>query len=457
MILDINRYPFTRFLSETHKLTSLGLPMMLASIAAVGIGVVDTAVAGSAGKDDLTAVALGSALFMTVYITFIGIMTALNPTIAQLHGANKPNEVGEAGRQGIWFSLLLGFIGMLLMLGLITPLKNYLDFTPKIEHMLGDYILYTALAMPAAMIHRAFYAYASSLNRPKPIMWVSWIALLLNIPLNYIFVYGKFGLPEMGGAGCGLATLLVFIFNALALGWYIQSDDYLKSFNLYQHYSKPNWQTQKQLWKLGWPIGLSYFLESSLFTAIVWLIAPLGASTVAAQQVVISISSVIYMIPQSVGAATTVLVGFALGKRQFALARYTSGVAIGVGVLLALFTIVMIVALRYPLVKLYTNDQDVIELAAVIMLFAAVYQLFDFSQCIASYALRGYKITKIPMIIHAIAFWLVGLIPGYLLAYTGQMGIYGFWTALVISLAAASIALVWYLEKCSLWVLKQRR
>lgn len=456
MILDLNRYPFASFRNEAAALVKLGLPMMLASVAGVGVGVVDTAMAGGAGKDDLTAVALGSALFATFYITLIGVMTALNPIIAHMNGAGGQNEVGEVGRQGLWFGAILGVAGMILMLLLIVPLKAYVDFAPHIEAMLGDYIFYTALAMPAAMIHRALHAYASSLNRPNPIMWVSWAALLLNVPLNYVFVYGMFGLPRMGGAGCGLATWFVFVFNALALGGYIWRERYFAAYGLFRTFSAPNWATQKSIWQLGWPIGLSYFLEASLFTSIVWLIAPLGADTVSAQQIVISLSSVVYMIPQSVGAAATVRIGFALGRRQFARARYISGVSVALGLCLAVFTMLMMVTLRHHLVQFYTDDAAVIALAANIILFSAVFQFFDFTQCIASYALRGYKVTRIPMLIHAIAFWLLGLLPGWALAYWANMGVYGFWTALVFSLTIAAVALLWYLEQCSRWAVVNR-
>lgn len=430
--------------------------MMLAQIAAVGVGVVDTIMAGAAGKDDLAAVALGSSVFATVFITFMGIMTALNPLIAQMHGAGKTHEVGEMGRQGVWFGVLIGLLGMAVLLALIAPLKAYLNLSDYVETQFGDYLFYTALAMPAAMIHRAFHAYASSLNRPKPIMWVSWAALILNIPLNYVFVYGKFGLPEMGGAGCGLASALVFWFNAVALGAYIAKQKYFQPFGLTAKFSPPNWREQKNIWQLGWAIGLSYFLEASLFTFIVWLIADLGEDVVAAQQVVISLTSVIYMIPQAVGAAATVRVGFALGRRNFVRARYISGVAVALGGVLALGTITLLLLARYPLVAVYTSDVDVVAIAAQIVVFAAIFQLFDFTQCIASYALRGYKITRIPMMIHAIAFWLLGLLPGYALAYWADMGVFGFWTALVGSLSVAAVALVYYLEKCSAWTVQKR-
>ena len=213
---------------------------------------------------------------------------------------------------------------------------------------------------------------------------------------------------------------------------------------------------QKQLWRLGWPIGLSYFLEVSLFTVIVWQIADLGEDYVAAQQIVMSMTSIVYMIPQAVGTAATVRVGYSLGKRQFARARYIAGVSLLLGVLLAACTFCLLLFGRGFFVTLYNKDPNVVAIAVQVTVFAAIFQLFDFTQCIASYALRGYKITRVPMIIHAIAFWLLGLLPGYALAYPAGMGIYGFWTALILSLFSAAAALVWYLEKRSKIALRER-
>ncbi len=283
MIFDLNRYSFSDFRREAKQLMSLALPMMSAQIASVAIGVVDTAMAGAAGKSDLTAVGLGNAVFATVFITFIGIMTALNPTIAQLHGSGEREKVGESGRQGLWFGPILGVLGMILLLALIAPLKNYLDMDDHIEHMFGQYLLFTALGMPAAMLYRSLHAYASSLNKPSAIMWISWAALLLNIPLNYLLIYGKFGFPQLGGAGAGVATAIVFWFNAIALWIYIAKTPYFHTFGLTQTFTLPHWRTQWQLLKLGLPIGFSYFLEASLFTFIVWLIADLGNDYAAAQ------------------------------------------------------------------------------------------------------------------------------------------------------------------------------
>lgn len=457
MLLDFNRFSFSVFKKEIRQLILLAVPMLLAQIAQVGIGFVDTVMAGGAGKEDLAAVALGSSAFATVYITFIGIMTALNPLIAQLNGANQFDEVGETGRQGIWFGLTLGLFGMLLIWAAIIPFQNWLTLSDKVESTMAQYMIFTGLAMPAAMVHRALHAYASSLNRPRVIMWVSVAAFFLNVPLNYLFVYGKWGMPALGGAGCGLATALVFWFNASTLWLYVVKQPYFQKFKLMSQFSKPNRTVFRNFWKLGAPIGLSYFLEASAFSFIVFLVARLGEDYVAAQQVVISLTGMIYMIPQSVGSAATVRVGFSLGRQDWARARYISGVSLVLGWILAVITALALVSLRFPLAGMYTDDAAVLNIAAGVLLLAALFQLSDSTQCIASYALRGYKITKMPMYIHAVAFWLCGLLPGYLLAYHFEMGIYGFWTALIVSLTIAAIALVWCLETCSLTLLKTRR
>ncbi|MCP1772630.1 MATE family multidrug resistance protein [Neisseria perflava] len=449
MLLDLNRHSFPIFKQEIRRLIALAVPMLLAQVAQVGIGFVDTVMAGGAGKEDLAAVALGSSAFSTIYITFIGIMTALNPMIAQLNGAEKLDEVGETGRQGMWFGLALGVFGMLLMWAVIVPFQNWLDLSSKVEGMMAQYMLFTSLAMPAAMLHRALHAFASSLNRPHVIMLVSFAAFLLNIPLNYAFVYGKLGLPALGGAGCGVATALVFWFSALALWLYVAKQRFFRPYRLMAKFSKPDGAAFGQIWKIGAPIGLSYFLEASAFSFIVFLVARQGEDYVAAQQVVISLTGIIYMIPQSVGSAATIRVGYALGQRDGAQARYISGVSLVLGWLLAVITALALVSLRYPLAGMYTHDTAVLQIAATVLLFSAVFQLADATQCITSYALRGYKVTKAPMVIHAVAFWGCGLLPGYWLAYHADMGIYGFWTALIVSLTIAAVALVWCLERCS--------
>lgn len=458
MFLDLNRHSFSDYKKEFIALATLALPMLLSQIAQVGTGFVDTVMAGSVSKEDLSAVGLGNSLFITIYITLLGVMTALNPLIAQQYGAvnkgdAKAGDIGELGRQGLWYGLLMGVIGMALIWATIPPFEHYFGhLSTNTLAITKEYLWFIGLAMPAAMIHRTLHAYASSLNKPKVIMIVSWLCFFANIPLNYVFVYGKFGMPALGGAGCGLATAIVFWLNAIILGVYIAKDRYFHEFGLMDKFSLPDIRLFGDITKLGIPIGLSFFIEVSLFSCIMFLVARLDGNTenyVAAQQIAINITSLIFMIPQSLGVASTVRVGMAMGRSEPESARYSSGVALSGAVAISFLTAAFLVIGREQLATLYTKDTAVIAIASTIILYAAAFQLVDAVQCVASYALRGYKVTTVPMIIHIIAFWGCGLLPGIVLAFYIGMGIYGFWTALVISLAVAAVFLGWYLERYS--------
>lgn len=447
MLFELNEHSKGEVLTECRRLVRLALPILIAQAAQVGVGVVDTVMAGHASANDLAGVALGSNVFTTLYITLLGVMAALQPIVAQSYGAGKTTEIGEQGRQGLWFGLFLGISGMLLLWVVISPLQKQFDMGSYVNKTFGQFVFFISLGMPAAMIHRAFYAFASSLNRPKTIMIVSLIALLLNIPLNYVFVYGKYGLPALGGAGCGLASAICFWFNAIVLGIYIYRQRFFAPFALFARFEWPKWRAQWAVLMLGIPIGLSFFLEVSLFTFISLLIARFGVTHVASQQVVINITSLIYMIPQSIGIALAVCVGQAVGAQNWLRARFISGVGLIMGLIGACGTGLMLLTFRHFWVSLYTKDQNVIILGGTLLIFAAIFQLSDATQTIASYALRGFKLTKVPMLIHAITFWGLGLGIGCLLGLYFNMALYGFWLALVVSLTGAAVALVWYLNR----------
>lgn len=451
-MLNIAYYRLPTYLKECKALIVLALPMLLAQIAAVGTGFVDTVMAGGAGKEDLAAVALGSSLFATVFITLMGVMTALNPVLSQQYGEKHSHQIGEMGRQGLWLALGLGFFGLLVMWAMNGVFLRQFEMSAYTLDTMSKYIWYVGLSMPAAMIQRAFHAYALSLGKPNAITVISWLCFFLNIPLNYALVYGKWGMPALGGAGCGLATAIVLWVNALLLGGYVIKTPYFARFGLMDKFSLPDGKTLYRLLSLGTPIGLSFFIEVSLFTFIMFLVAKLPTNTenyVAAQQIVISLTSLIYMIPQSIGIAATTRISYSLGRQKPARARYVGAVSISLSLIMALMTALLLVFGKYPIARLYTNDTTVIGIATSLMMFAAAFQLMDAAQCVASYALRGYQITRLPMLIHVVAFWGFGLLPGYYLAFHRQMGIYGFWWSLVLSLSVAAVFLLWYLEHYS--------
>ncbi|KMJ53180.1 multidrug transporter [Vogesella sp. EB] len=453
MLFHLDKAGWPRIREETRTLSHLALPMMVAQIAQVATGFVDTVMAGRVSTDDLAAVSLGASIFITVYVTLMGIVSALNPILSHQFGAGETRSIGETARQGLWFGLLLGCLGALLMLAIQPLLRQWLSLPDTVEDKVMLFISGTAIGMPAAMMHRALHAFASSLNRPRPIMVVSLIALLLNIPLNYMLIHGLFGLPQLGGAGCGWATGMVMWFNAITLFVYLARNRALADYGLTQQFSWPQWSRFPAMLKLGLPIGLSFFVEVSLFSFIALLIAQLGTLVVASHQAVLNFSSLIYMIPQSIATALTIRVGQSIGSGDYQQARLISGLGIALSIAAAVLTMLLVLLFRHQIIAMYSPDPAVVALGSTLMLFAAFYQLTDAMQTVASGALRGYKITTLPMAIHIVSFWGLGLGLGMVLGLTDwlvpRMGVHGFWAALVVSLSVAGLTLVGYLSHIS--------
>ncbi|OHX14404.1 MATE family efflux transporter [Chromobacterium sphagni] len=453
MLFELNHASRADVVREARQIARLALPMMVAQIAQVATGFVDTVMAGRVSTDDLAAVSLGASVFITVYVTLMGMVAALNPILSHHLGSGRLREFGHDAAQGLWFGLLLGTLGALLMLCLEPALRHWLHLPPQVTDKVMLFITGAAIGMPAAMAHRALHAYASSLGHPKAIMVVSLLALALNIPLNYILIHGLFGLPKLGGAGCGWATGIVFWFNCLTLLAYVSWHRKFGQTRILAGLAAPDWQRFGAFFKLGLPIGLSFFVEVSLFSFIALLIAELGTVVVATHQSVLNFSSIIYMLPQSVATALSVRVGHHAGAADYQAARFTSGVGLMMGLCMAGAAMLLVLLLREPIMRMYSPDPRVVAMGTSLLLFAAVYQLTDAAQTIASGALRGYKLTTIPMLIHIASFWVVGLGLGIMLGLTDwivpHMGVYGFWTALVISLSVAALLLTRYLARAS--------
>ncbi len=444
MFFGIKTLGWRPYKKEAYGIVALALPMLVAQIAQVGTAFVDTAMAGHLGESDLAAVGIGANIFMTVYVTLLGVATSLNPILSQLYGAGKNKELGETVNQGFWFCLGLGIFGAMILLLLTIPLQTHLQMSDYTRKTTTLFLVGTAFAMPAAMLHRSLHAYASSVNKSTPIMVVSLMALLLIIPANYILMHGLFGLPRLGGAGCGFGTAIAFWFNYLVLRFYISKSTYFRPFRTGQ-LNMPQWLRMKEFLKLGIPIGLSFFLEVSLFSFIALLIVGFGEIFVATQQIVINVTSIVYMVPQTLAVALSVRVGQAIGSGSYARARHISGVGVSMGIAVALCSASLILLFRSQIIAIYTNEIQIITLGTMLLAYVAVFQVSDATQTIASGALRGYKLTKIAMLIHGLSFWVFGLGLGYYLAFSVQMGLIGFWIALITSLSVAAVLLVGYL------------
>jgi MATE family multidrug resistance protein len=276
-------------------------------------------------------------------------------------------------------------------------------------------------------------------------------ALALNIPLNYLFIYGHLGIPAMGGPGCGLTTALTTWLLLLGMtGWIRRAPVYHPS-ALFARMELPRWAVIKRLLSIGLPIGITLFAQASIYAVIALLIASLGANVVAGHQIALNFSSLLFMVPYALGTAIAVSIGQAMGRGEPRDARMIAGIGIATALAYASLSASSILLLRSCIPMIYTTDPAVIELAAALLMFAALYQFSEGLQVTAAAALRGYQDTRITMIMTVLAGWCIGLPVGYVLGLTDWLGEpsgpAGLWQGLIVGLTCAALMLGFRLNR----------
>lgn len=433
-----------RILQETRTLLQLAGPVMVAQLAQTANGFVDTLMAGQAGAEDLAAVALGTSLWLPLYLFIVGIMTSTSAIVSHLYGGGRTDAIGPAAHQAIWISLPLGLISVVLLRN-TAPLLHLLQIDPKLIPLTQTYLEGISWGFPAICFFLALRFYAEGMGQPRPVMIVSVVGLLANIPLNYIFIFGKLGLPAMGGPGCGWATAIVMWLMAACMAGYAVMLDRQFDSGLKWMLGKLNTRQIIDMLRLGIPIGLSIFFEVSVFCVIALLVATLGTTVIAGHQVALNVASLVFMIPLSLSLAFGVRLGHCVGAGDKTALDH---VAIAGMLLVALFAALNATVMglaREPIAALYSNDADVVSLATQLLWFAAFFQLSDGLQVGAAGALRGLKDTRYPMVITLVSYWVVALSIGYSLAFGlwgfPAMGAKGFWIGLLAGLSCAALLL----------------
>ena len=444
-----------RVRQEARALWQLAWPILIGQLATVGLSVVAVMMAGHASAQDLAGVSLGASIWHITTTTVIGVMMAINPIVAHMVGAGDHAQVPHAVRQALWKALAVGLVAVALMNG-AALVFDHLALEPSVRALARGFVGITSLGLPAYAGYRVLYGYSASLNQTKPMMVIAVTALLLNGVISALLVYGLFGLPRLGGLGCAWATAAAMWFNLLAMVWWIGRSPAYRSTWPLSRFEPPHWPTLAGQLRLGLPIGVTYFAETSAFGLIALLVARFGTTEVAAHQIALNFASFSFMLPMSMGVAILTRVGQSMGAGDAQAARFRAWVGIGVALAFAGASALFMALFSQQIAAAYTSDRAVAALAAQLLLLAALFQLTDASQVATSCAIRGYKVTRAPMVIHMLAFWglslplgcVLGLAPGWLPFGPAQpMGAHGFWIALVVALTVASLALTALLHR----------
>lgn len=434
----------SQILPEWKALALLGAPILVAQLAQMANGVVDTMMAGHASARDLAAVGIGTSIWIPILLFFIGTLSALQPLISGHRGAQRFSQIMPLTWQGIYIALLSAVL-IAWPLNHIAPILRLLLLDNETSLIAQGYLSALSWGMPAILLMNALRGLTDGLGHTRVIMAFSLLSTLLNIPLNYIFIFGKLGVPAMGGVGCGWATSIANWAALLALLAYLNINRAYSAFHLLSHWAKPNLAAIKHLLKLGLPIGLTLFIEVSMFCMIALFLAPLGATVIAGHQIVLNAISLCFMLPLSLGMALTLRISFLLGAKEVAKARLLARSAIVLALIVGCLNVPFLFFGRDLLAQLYTNDSAVQQVAAQLFILGALFQIFDVIQVTMINVLRGYKDTKWPMFIMLFSFWGLCLPLGYVLTFKdwlhAPLGAQGFWAALIVGLCCAATLL----------------
>ncbi|MFP9230633.1 MATE family efflux transporter [Pectobacterium cacticida] len=435
-----------QYLAEARKLLALAIPVIIAQVSQTSMGVVDTIMAGAYSATDMAAVAVGTSIWLPAILFGHGLLLALTPVVAQLNGSGRRERISHQVQQSFILAAVLSAITMWALYQGEFIINLMSADSPELAAKAIGYLHALLWGVPGYLFYQVLRCQCEGLSKTYPGMTIGFIGLVINIPINYIFIHGEFGMPELGGVGCGVATASVYWIMMLLMLIYTRHASWLRDIRRHRSAFRPDVAALKRQFNLGLPIALALLFEVTLFAVVALLVLPLGVVDVAGHQIALNFSSLMFVLPLSVGVATTIRVGHRLGEGSVDNARIASHTGIMTGIALATCTAIFTMLLREPIARLYNQDPQVVAMASHLMLFAAIYQISDAVQTIGSGVLRGYKDTRSIFYITFTAYWVLGLPSGYLLALTDmivpQMGPAGFWCGFIIGLTASAIMMV---------------
>jgi len=441
--------------SELKTLGLLSLPMIFTQLSQMGMGVADAVMAGQVGAVDMAGVSLGGSLYWPLMLATSGLIMAVTPSVSQLDGAGRTGETGEVVRQALWLALLGGTLAFFL-LGSAEPFYHWFKVDPLGIPVAVEYLSWVRWGLLPVLGYFALRYLCDGLSWTLPAMLIAAGALVIKVPLNYLFIFGfsigSYEFAPMGGAGAGPSTAIVMCGELIAMLLVVRYSRIRKS-GFWDRFSAPDFAEITRLLKLGLPIGLAMFFEMAVFSIITVFIGRLGVDAVASHQVATSVSGIMFMVPLALGMAASIRVGHNVGKRDYDAARRSGVVALGLALAVSVIGVSVLLSARAEIAGIYINEVAVVTTATTLLLFAAVFQPFDNLQVASIGALRGYKDTRFPMVIALSTYWGIALPIGVVLGfgYFGlpEYGVFGFWTALVIGLGLAAIVLLWRFNSLS--------
>lgn len=427
--------------SEARSVLKLAGPLIINNLSIAGMQFADAVMAGRLGARELAAVAVGGSVWFLGFTMCLGLMMSISPIAARHFGAGNPALIGRYTRQGLWLSVALGLTFMLLMHTFAEPLLTYVGVAEEFRDLTVGYAESIVFGAPAICAFLAFRFTTEGIGETKPIMYTSLFALVSNVFLNWVFMFGHLGAPALGAVGCGVASAITMWLIMIILGTYLFLHPHYKPLQIFARVAPVRVPVLREIISLGMPISITITAEAGLFSAVSILVGTRGPEITAAHQIALNFAATMFMVPLALSSATTVRVGQALGAGRPDAARFAGFTGILMAGLFMSCSALFLLVFRDAVVGLYTQDTSVQAIAISMLLMAAVFQVADGVQIGAAGALRGFKDTRMPMVINMFAYWVLAFPLSYLAAVTFRSPPSYIWGGFVIGLTVAAILL----------------
>jgi len=439
-----------QMLDELGPLWRIAWPLLIAQTAQIGTGVVDTLMAGNYGDVDLAAIAIGFNIWLPLYLIILGTLFACSAIVAQDFGAGRIERVRSFLPQGLWVAVALSAVMTPLCLnsGLVIEL---LGLPPETAVKTTAYVSRVGLGFPALGIFMALRYHTQGLGITAPFAMASVIGFIANVPLNYMLIFGAWGAPELGAEGCGLATAASMWISTSIILLYVLTARSLRPYLPDRWLQMPDQQRIGEILAVGIPVGLTFFLETGVFSAITLLIATLGDAAVAAHQIAINVWDVFYIPMVSIGSAMATRMGHAIGAGNAHGVRMALRVGAALSTLIGLLAMSLLLLFPDAIIGAYTQSDTIRDLAFSLLRLAALFIMIDVVQIVGSFVLRAYKETRFPFIVVTFSYWGLALPLGYAMAIhwgdSTPEGTVDFWYATILGIAVAAALITWRVRR----------
>lgn len=426
---------------KIRQLIILLFPIFITQCSLFGMTFFDTIMAGHASSHDLVGVGIGASIWMPVFTGLNGILFALVPIVAQLLGAKRQEEVAFKVMQGVYLAIAMSLVVISCGYLVIPWILENMKLEAAVYDIAKGFLIAISFGVMPLFLATIFRCFIDTLGYTRVTMVITMLALPINVSLNYVLIFGKFGFPHLGGVGAGYASAITYwCITLISLG-VIQKMKPFKSYHVFRNWYPISLSAWKEQLKIGIPIGFAIFCETSIFALVTLLMSEFNTVTIAAYQIAINFASLLYMIPLSISMALTIAIGFEVGAKRFYDARQYSYIGISIALGMATLCAIVLFIFNEQVAGFYTEDGKVLELAKEFLIYAIFFQLSDAVGAPIQGSLRGYKDVKVTFIMALISYWVVGLPLGYLLAHYTPFGAVGYWIGLISGLAFGAICL----------------